>query len=91
VSPRAITRSNARSSNMTAATQGVLSSEDRLTDGTPLWEVLDVATGHRTQPVYHGDESDEDVPNWHTLRSLGSIWAELADDLERKSRSVGSQ
>lgn len=32
MSPRAITRSNTRSSNMAAATQGVPSSSDRLTD-----------------------------------------------------------
>ena len=58
----AIMPANARSTTMTTGSTTACDGDASLTDGTPLEEVLDVATGHRTQPVYHGEESDEDVP-----------------------------
>jgi hypothetical protein len=43
---------------------------------------------HSTRSLCQSEElaPEDDVPNWHTLRSLGGIMGDLIRDLERRSQ-----
>lgn len=72
-----------------AADQGAVSpASPALTIGTSL-EGAAMADDQHTRPLSRDTQlaDESDVPNWHTLRSLGGIMGELLRDLELRSRA----